>query len=366
MSRPVTAAVVLLVSSLAAGAAVLPAEVQSKGRVQLTLDASEAEQVLAIVALREGGKPVPEAAWRQLFATEPYRRLKVREAEIGKQFHDPTRAFTDEAFETFVLSDDLRRRAGALAGALERWRKADLDACARRALAYLPEGATTRAKVYPMIKPVTNSFVWGPRSERAIFLYLDSDVSAAKFENTVAHELHHIGLSSLGDAYDTKIAALPESARAAAEWMGAFGEGLAMLAAAGGPDADPHAASTPAERARWERDLASFGADLPAVDAFFRDTLAGKLADRDAIDAKASSFFGTQGPWYTVGYRMAVIVEKRFGRQALIATMTDPRCLPVLYNRAAAGRNAAGGERLPLWSEAVLAGVGAGACGGGT
>jgi putative zinc-dependent peptidase DUF5700 len=51
---------------------------------------------------------------------------------------------------------------------------------------------------------------------------------------------------------------------------------------------------------------------------------------------------------------MAVMVEKRFGRQALISTMLDPRQLLVLYNRAAAEQNAKSQDKLPLWSEEVL------------
>jgi hypothetical protein len=52
-------------------------------RVQLTVDASEADQVLAILTLRADGKPVDESQWQRLLATEPYQRLKKREAEIG-------------------------------------------------------------------------------------------------------------------------------------------------------------------------------------------------------------------------------------------------------------------------------------------
>ena len=345
-------------------AARLPAASAQDNRVQLTLDTGEAEQVLAIVALSANHKPIEDSQWQKLFATEPYQRLKKREAAIGEQFHNSTLAFTDEDFKKFVLSPELVKRAAELSTTLEQWKKADLHGCADRALAYLPSAAAIKAKVYPMIKPNTNSFVWEASSNPAIFLYLDPDVSREKFENTVAHELHHIGLGSLGPVYDQKIAALPERAHAAAEWMAAFGEGMAMLAAAGGPDVDPHAASSPKEHARWDHDLAQFNTDLPQVNDFFLDTINGKFSNRDAIDEKASTFFGVQGPWYTVGYKMAVTVEKRFGRPALIQTMLDPRCLLVLYNRAASEQNAGGKQPQPLWSDAVLEGVGAKSCGG--
>jgi hypothetical protein len=323
-------------------------------RIQLTLDTSEADQVLAILALRAAGQPIDEAQWQKLFATEPYERLKVREAAIAKRFNAPENVLKDEDFKKFVLSDELLRRAPELRATLARWKETDLRQTGRRVLQYLPASATIRAKVYPTIKPNTNSFVWETATNPAIFLYLDPQVSEAKFENTVAHELHHIGLASAQAEYEQRIKALPERPRAVADAMGAFGEGLAMLAAAGSPDVDPHAASSPQERARWQHDMANFDGNFQAVNEFFLDVLNGKFATQDAIDEKASSFFGAQGPWYTVGYKMAVMVEKRFGREALIQTMLDPRRLLVLYNQAAMEQNRAGNGQLPLWSEEVL------------
>ena len=335
----------------------------ANARIQLTLDTSEADQVLTILALRSQGKPIPDAEWKKLFATAPYQRLKQREKAIGKQFHDPTREFTDDDFKRFVLSDDLLPRVAALSSTLDRWKKADLRQGASGVLAYLPADATLHAKVYPVIKPGINSFVWDLSTDPTIFLYLDPEVTREKFENTVAHELHHIGLGSVGPIYERKIAALPEPAHTAADWMGAFGEGMAMLAAAGGPDVDPHAASSAKEHARWEHDMGEFNDDLRTVNQFFLDILSAKFTSPDAMEEKGGSFFGIQGPWYTVGYKMSVMVEKRFGRQALIDTMLDPRCLLVLYNRAAAEQNAADKPPLPTWSEDILSAVYAGACG---
>jgi hypothetical protein len=323
-------------------------------RVQLTFDTSEADQVLAILALQSANKPVGDAQWQQLFATEPYKRLKVREKAISERFKDPNVALTDEDFKKFVLSDVLLAHAPELRKTLANWKNTNLQQAAEGVLGYLPESAVIRARVFPMIKPSSNSFVWETSTDPAIFLYLDPDVSAAKFANTVAHELHHIGLASAQAQYDERIKALPERANITAEWIGAFGEGLAMLAAAGGPDVDPHAASSAKEHARWEHDMTNFNSDLTAVNAFLLDILNGKFANRDALDEKGSSFFGAQGPWYTVGYKMAVMVEKQFGRQALIGTMLDPRQLLVLYNRAASEHNAKAQDRLPLWSEEVL------------
>ncbi len=345
---------VTLFLSVLACVSVSAARFAENPRVHLSLDSSEADQVLAILALRRASQPIDDAEWQKLFTTEPYQRLKQREKAIGEQFHDPTLAFSDDDFKKFVLSEDLQKRAAQLQLAIDGWKKADMQQLAESDLRYLPPSAVIRAKVYPVIKPGTNSFVWEASSNPAIFLYLDPAVSRAKFENTVAHELHHIGLASVEAGYTTSVARLPDNVRAAAECMEAFGEGFAMLAAAGGPDIDPHAASSAAEHARWDHDLANFNTDLQAVNTFFLDILHGRFVSRDAIDEKAGTFFGAQGPWYTVGYKMAVIVERRFGRPALIDTMLDPRRLLALYNQTAAEQNAAGKDHLPLWSEEVL------------
>jgi hypothetical protein len=194
-----------------------------RDRVRLTLDTSEADQVLGILALREAGRPIDDARWTTLFVTPPYQRLKQREQKIGEQFHDVSGVFTDEDFRKVVLSDELKSLAPRLRETLERWKQADLRRSAERVLAYLPDEAVIRAKVYPVIKPAVNSFVWELSSDPTIFLYLDPEVTRDKFDNNVAHELHHIGLGSLGPVYAEKTAALPERARTAAESLSLVG-----------------------------------------------------------------------------------------------------------------------------------------------
>ena len=89
-------------------------------------------------------------------------------------------AFSDEDFKKFVLSEDLLKRTARMQETIEKWKKADMDELAQRDLQYLPASAMIRAKVFPVIKPRTNSFVWEPQSNPAIFLYLDPDVSREK------------------------------------------------------------------------------------------------------------------------------------------------------------------------------------------
>jgi hypothetical protein len=329
---------------------IIPGLASEAERVQVKLDTSEAEHVLAILAKRKRAEPITEADWQAMFATEPYLRLKKREAGMHRDF-------SDDDFKKFVLTDDQLQQYDELVRTLAAWKKADLRAGGLRVLQYLPVEATIHVKVFPEIKPRHNSFVSEVDTDPAIFLYLDPKVSQQEFDNTVSHEMHHIGLSSTDKLYEKKIATLAPASQKAAQWMGAFGEGLAVLAAAGGPDVSPNRYSQPDVQQNWELGMRHFNQNLGILNEFFLEVLDGRLKN-DAADQKAYTFFGDiQGPWYTVGYRMAVVVEMRYGRPALIECMLDRRLLLARYNRAAEELNVTGKDHLPLWSAEVLKGV---------
>lgn len=336
---------------VAALLATITALAVAEDRVQFKLDTSEADAVLAILKLRAAGKPVNDADWQRLFSSEPYLRLKKREASMHRDF-------TDEEFKKFVLSDDLARKAPLLKSTLDTWKKADLVATANRILPYLPSDARVKASVYPVIKPVNNSFVFETTTNPAIFLYVDPKESLAEFENTVAHESHHIGFSDTNRRYDERIKSLPPNAQKAADWMGAFGEGLAVLAAAGSADVHPMRDLDADQRMRWDQDMRFVDESISQLNQFFLDIINGGFAKPEVADHVAFTFFGYRGPWYTVGYKMGQMVEKRFGRGVLIECMSDPRQLLVRYNEAAAEENASGKDKLPLWSPELLKAVG--------
>jgi hypothetical protein len=309
----------------------------------------EAVAVLSILAKRKANELITDADWQRLFSSEGYIRLKKRETAMQ-------RSFEDADFRAFVLTDALALRAEELTETLARWKSADVVRAANLALAYLPKQARIRAKIYPVIKPRENSFVFDLKSDPAIFLYLDPTMSKEKFENYLAHELHHVGY---GTACPTKhtssaLSQLPQNVRTVLKYIGAFGEGFAMLAAAGGPDAHPHAVGSAADRLRWDRDVANFDHDLRAVEKFFFDLLANRLNEAQINEAVAK-FFGEQGAWFTVGWKMCVLIEKTFGRRRLIEVMCDQRKLLPTYNHAAARFNRSASEPLPLWSPSLIA-----------
>lgn len=319
--------------------------------VNVRLVSDEAEAVLAILAKRKANQAINEADWQRVFQSEGYVRLKQRETSMQ-------RSFEDADFKTFALSDQLAARAQSLEETLSKWKHADITRAAKLALAYLPKEARIRAKIYPVIKPRDNTFVFDLKNDPAIFFYIDPQMSREKFENTLAHELHHIGYAGNCPAKQVsdEIGKLPPHVQSMLTWIGAFGEGVAMLAAAGGPDVHPHAVSDVEERTRWDNDVANFNDDLKKVEKFLVDVLEKRLTGDD-IPKTGFTFFGTQGPWYTVGWKMSVLIEKTFGRDKLIECICDQRKLLSTYNRAAEKHNRNSREPLALWFTKIISGA---------
>ena len=302
-------------------------------RLDIRLNTDEADAVLALV---KRGRRATDSDWQRLFNSEGYRRLKQREAAMQ-------RAFTDSAFRAFVLDTTLARRAPRLEQALKAWKKVDLTAAAARAFAYLPPNARIKATIYPSIKPRTNTFVWETTTNPAIFFYLDPDVTPAQFENTLAHELHHLGVGTACSAQDNQPLVI--------QWMSGFAEGRAVLAAAGNPDVHPHATSDAGERAIWDRDYAKVATDMRRLENFFTDLMAGALSE--AEQRRGYTFVATdsvpQGPFYTVGYFMSRTIEKELGRERVIASLCNPRMFIADYNQIALR------QKLPTWSTDFVA-----------
>lgn len=316
------------------------------GAIAVKFDTAEAEAALSILEKRVEGDPVTEADWQALFATAGYRRLKEREAWMGRDF-------TDADFKTFMEVPRSAEEVAGLRRTLQDWTSQPIDAPAKTAFAYLPAHARLKATVYPTIKPKKNEFVFDTRRDPAIFLYLDADVPAAKARNTMAHELHHIGQNSVCPPEEPKDkAAKPEPAVVKLQgWVGSFSEGFAVLAAAGGPRPDPLVDRGPQESAEWAGNVAKFDQLMAEQNAYFLQVLDGKAGDDKAVDAKMMGYFGFQGPWYTVGWKMAVTIESQFGRQRAIDVFCDQRRLLATYNEAAALQNKTLAKPLPLWDE---------------
>ncbi|HUP89975.1 MAG TPA: DUF5700 domain-containing putative Zn-dependent protease [Longimicrobiales bacterium] len=278
--------------------------------------------------------------WNAVASSEGYRRLKDREA--GMQ-----RAIVDSAFRAFVLSDELQQRAPALKATLTKWSRLDAGLAGQKALAYLPSNAQITARIYPVIKPRSNSFVWDADTNPAIFLYVDPKKTEAQFQNTLTHELHHIGYSNV----------CKQKREGVAGYAGTFGEGRAVLAAAGSPFVHPHAVSPDSERVVWDRDFAKVASDMQRMERYFSGIHDGSLSEKQA-DEQWMQFVAPegvpQGAFYTVGYLMARTVEEQLGRARLVATLCDPISFMKDYNEAATRAAKKSAKTLPVWSSDFL------------
>ncbi len=289
--------------------------------IDIRWDASQAEAVLTILERRLRGESDRLADWDCLMNSKPQTVLRKREAQMKT-------AFSDRGFITFLLDPDLLSYYAEFRQTLAEWSKLNLSACARQALAYLPPGYRIRGSCYPVIKPMNNHFVFEDADEAGVFLALDANVTLPKLQNTVVHELHHIGLHS--GAVETNRPFEHADIAPVLHWLWAFGEGFAMLAAACSLDVHPHATSVEADRNRWDREMRSTPENFGRLDGFLCRVLG---SNEPGVEDEGNSFFGVQGPWYTVGYHMSALVERRCGRRTLFDCMRDPRLLLLNYQR---------------------------------
>lgn len=345
-AHPLAFAVLAAVLAGALGPARAGAAADPHLPLDIRIATDEADAALAILAELGKGRAPAERDWARLFASEGWRRLRERETSMGRPF--------DEAgMRAFLTADSTRARAASLAATLADWKRVQVLAAARRAFLYLPEGTPIRATVHLVIKPRANSFVFDLTGDPAIFLAVDPEVPPARLANTIAHELHHIGLGrACADAGDSTEAPARREVR---RWAGAFGEGVAVLAASGGALVHPDLTWSRADQTEWKRDMRDARHAMTRLERFFVSLDEGTLADPDSIRATAMEFFGNRGPWYTVGYQMANAVERAFGRERLVATLCDMRELVVAYQAAVPLVAARYGAELPRWSDGMIA-----------
>ncbi|HEV8581931.1 MAG TPA: DUF5700 domain-containing putative Zn-dependent protease [Thermoanaerobaculia bacterium] len=318
------------------------------GVLQIRVVTDEADAALAILGERQETGAVKPESWERLFKSEGFVRLKKRQKSFGTKE-------VEQGFREFLMSEEPLAHLADLHAAVDTWKHLDATAAARRAAAYLPAGQRLRATLYPVIKKSENSFVFELKTDPALFMYVESKSDPAKLENTLAHELHHVGIA--GCPEPPGLDKLPAVHQRVVRELGGFNEGLAVLAAAGGPDVHPHATDTAEAWAVWERDIASFNRDVGRIESFFRDVLAGRLSG-DEENKKLFEFINAgdvpQGGFYTVGWKMAAMVERTRGREALVKLVCDPRALLAAYNEVAAARPRKDGEGLALWSANFL------------
>lgn len=73
------------------------------------------------------------------------------------------RGFEDSEFRSFLLSPLSVAKMPEWDRALTSFKQANLQGIAARALEWLPAGSPINARVFPLVKPHANSFVWGDK-----------------------------------------------------------------------------------------------------------------------------------------------------------------------------------------------------------
>lgn len=340
-------------SALAAGLLPIAARLAASQNVDLlylTVDNSQPLAVMAIADARLRGERPTADDWQRLEASAGYRRWLERQRSIGYPVDE-------EGFRAFVQSAELREKIDPLRAKVAEWSALDPVAAGAMAAAYLPAGTPLRATVYPLIKRSHNTFVYDLKADPAIFFAINVSETAAAFANTLAHELHHVGVVNACSGDESE--SLPKTSAAATKWLSAFSEGRAMLAAAGDSETHPHASSPADDRRQWDSDMGKVSSDILRVEAFFTSLLDGDLTE-DEVTQRGMAFINDegrpQGPFYTLGWLMASTVERELGRDRLIASTCAPEQLLLDYDKALRQRDGRGetSVAMPRWSRGFL------------
>jgi hypothetical protein len=112
-------------------------------------------------------------------------------------------------------------------------------------------------------------------------------------------------------------------------------------------------------RDNWHRRLDSLDVDMAEVDAFLLEVLNEQVPEDD-LGRRLMRFSSRgpavpQGPFYSVGWHMAVTIERELGRATLLDGMCHGERLLLDYDRAARAIRARDpAARLPLWSEELI------------
>lgn len=320
----------------------------SGDKLDVRLVTDQAEAALHIIELAEINATPGDDDWNRLWNSEGYRRLLEREASMGRD-----KGFA-QALAAWLVSPETVAKADEYRELVDEWQHFDARAAGLRALAYLPGNTFLQASLYPVLKHTSNTFVFDLENQPSIFMTLSIDDDAAKIEATMTHELHHVGIAQCPVSADYQD--LSGRQKWVVDRLGIFGEGLAVLATAGGPMRHPQYFGSRQDYLVWERDIARFTTDLPRIEQFFSEVLAGEIAESQQR-ARLMEFIVSaerpQGPAYTVGWKMAAIVERKFGQDSLVEVICDPRELMRKYNEAIATMPTTDND-LPIWSAEFL------------
>ncbi len=300
-----------------------------------------------ILEKQNKNKSIVKNDWKNLYSSKGYKWLVKRENDMGNEF-------SKNEFKSFLLDENQINKYENYMKSWELLKNIELDQLLAKTKKYLPEKAKIDTKIIPVIKPKNNSFVHEIKNKLVLFIYLEPGISSAKLENKLIHELHHIGFD---DIYTPeKYNYLSQRSQKIIEWTNAFGEGFAMLAAAGGPNNHPNKFEEKSKQ-KWDSNIKRFNKDFELIEEFFDRILKDDFSSEKELYERGYELMvnnGGQGSWYTVGWKIAVVIEKILGKEVLLDCMLELTKLYPRYNEAVKNYNEKFNENLKSWSDKII------------
>lgn len=280
--------------------------------LSVQVDTSGAIALLDFCQALQENQPWNEAAICQMVASPPYQALIAHHNRMDSQVTSEAmvmllRALRDDK-PWNAASERLNRIHAAYSAAcdqvtvlrsrLESLQKSlPLERAVARAQEALPSQARVEATVYLMPDGRSSGYVVG----NCIVLDVLQAPSLAEVEATLAHELHHIGASSM----------LPEPCPDSG-----LKEALETLT-----DLVQEGAAT-----YWidEQSLSATQADYALVEVFLQDVLSERLGTEEIASRRQKLVQGVYGPLYRVGNEMIATLVSAHGKDWVQARLGDP------------------------------------------
>ncbi len=315
--------------------------------MSLNLITDEVEILIEILKRKVNNKPINKEQWDELFNSIGFKMLARRETEMNE-------GIDKSEFKDFVMNKIASYRYISYKKSLEKLKSMNSGEIIKSTKNYLPDNTKLDTDIIPVIKPQKNSFIHKINDELVLFLYLEPDILKEKMENKLIHELHHIGFDYVYQNSDYSY--LSKQAQKVIEWTNAFGEGFAMLAAAKGLENHPNKFDEDL-KSKWDKNMENYNKDFHKIQNFLLNILEGHFADDQKLYNRGFQLMtnnGGQGSWYTVGYQIAIIIEREAGHDVLIDCMKDLTKIYFQYNNLVEIYNKKRNEDLPKWNDKIL------------
>jgi len=303
------------------------------------IDFTGAERMLAFLSTVADGRP-DRSALDEALNTEAYAFFLHHHNRLG-------RALSREDLASLLMglgegrADGLRHRAfrealariDHLTRTLDRIRGGRyVERAMRKALEHLPAGADLDCTVYFLLDGESGAYALA--GDLAVDLLQVDFEGWLSLENSLAHELHHVGL----EGFMPDIDRLPDPERQAVSLLGlCVVEGSALYLIHGYPTGPGPSAKTRGCRADYLRYSSELDMWMSRLERAMERALAGGF-NAKSFEREVRAFLeGYMGAAYWVGARMVEAIAVELGRRAAVDILSSLQDFLPTYNRCAEG-----------------------------